>query len=136
MKKAIIFGGTTEGRKVADLLLEQKVSVVYCVATEYGKEPIVKRNGLDVRIGRMDSNEMRDLFGMENPDVVIDATHPFAEIVKKEIDNALFMTGKVPFVRIIRPTVESDFSNCTFFEDVSSCAKALEETSGNILLTT
>lgn len=136
MKKAIIFGGTTEGRKVADLLLEQKVSVVYCVATEYGKEPIVKRNGLDVRIGRMDSNEMRDLFGMENPDVVIDATHPFAEIVKKEIDNALFMTGKVPFVRIIRPTVESDFSNCTFFEDVSSCARALEETSGNILLTT
>ncbi len=136
MKKAIIFGGTTEGRKLSDLLLDQKVKVVYCVATEYGKEPIGDREGLDVRIGRMDSDEMRDLFGMENPDVVIDATHPFAEIVKKEIDNALFKAGAVPFVRVIRQSVEADLSNCTFFDDAKSCAKALENTSGNIFLTT
>ena len=136
MKKAIIFGGTTEGRKLSDLLLDQKVKVVYCVATEYGKEPIGDREGLDVRIGRMDSDEMRDLFGMENPDVVIDATHPFAEIVKKEIDNALFKAGAVPFVRVIRQSVEADLSNCTFFDDAKSCAKALQNTSGNIFLTT
>ena len=40
MKKAIIFGGTTEGRNLSDLLLNQKVKVVDCVATEFGKEPL------------------------------------------------------------------------------------------------
>lgn len=136
MKKAIIFGGTTEGRNLAKKLISAGVSVIYSVATEYGLEPVKGEKGLDVRIGRMDSNMMAGLFKEENPDVVIDATHPFAEIVKNQIDTALFLSQSIPFIRILRENSEIDYSGCTFFDDALECAKALENTEGNILLTT
>lgn len=136
MKKAIIFGGTTEGRMLAEKLSVAGVSVVYLVATEYGKEPVDESTGLQVRIGRMDSAQMAELIKAENPDVIIDATHPFAELVKKEIDTAIFLSPSTSFIRVIREGVEADYSNCTFFDDAQSCAKALEETTGNIFLTT
>lgn len=136
MKKAIVFGGTTEGRQLAEKLNLAKIAVVYCVATEYGKDMVLGDSGIDVRVGRLDGNQMRGLFEAENPDVIVDATHPFAEIVKKEIDSAVFSYKDTSFIRVCRDADEVDYTDCAFFEDVDSCEKALESTSGTIFLTT
>lgn len=136
MKKIIIFGGTTEGRQLAELLAHAGISVVYCVATEYGKETVFEDELIDVRIGRMDYRAMTRMFENEQPDVIVDGTHPFAEIVKKEIDNALFEYKQIPFFRVRRDEVDIDYSGCEFFDNTADCAKALENTEGNIFLTT
>lgn len=36
-KKILIFGGTTEGRKLTEYLAARKVRVHVCVATAYGR---------------------------------------------------------------------------------------------------
>ena len=136
MKKVIIFGGTTEGRKLAESLSDALVAVVYVVATDYGKQPIKESEFIQVKIGRMNADDMLLLFRQVSPDAVVDATHPFAKLVKEEIDTALFKYDMVPFFRVNRPDVEIDYTNCTFFDNASDCAKALKETSGNIFLTT
>lgn len=136
MKKVIIFGGTTEGRKLAETLEAAGVNCVYCVATEYGKEPVKESTSIKVHSGRLDSEGMVDLYEAEKPDAIVDATHPFAEIVKKEIETSLFKYQAVPFYRLARDEEQIDYSNCTFFDSVQECAKALKDTTGNIFLTT
>ena len=136
MKKVIIFGGTTEGRKLAEILEKEQVTVVYCVATEYGKQQLEPSAFIRVRTGRMDWQEMSSFFGEEKPDAIVDATHPFAQIVKSEIENAIFDYGDVSFFRVTRAEEDVDLSNCRFFESAEECANALVNTTGRIFLTT
>ena len=37
MYKVLLFGGTVEGRTVAEYLNENKIPAMVCVATEYGE---------------------------------------------------------------------------------------------------
>lgn len=136
MKKVIIFGGTTEGRQLAESLARAGVGSVYCAATEYGKQQIEQSDFIQPRIGRMDWQEMAKLFREVNPDAIVDATHPFAEVVKTEIENALFDYGNVPFFRVTRDEEDIDYSNCIFFDNAKACADALANTTGTIFLTT
>ncbi|MDC7277966.1 precorrin-6A reductase [Butyrivibrio fibrisolvens] len=136
MKKVIIFGGTTEGRKLAETLEAAEINCVYCVATEYGKEPVKESSYIKIHSGRLDAEGMVSLYESEKPDAIVDATHPFAEIVKKEIETSLFKYQAVRFLRLARDEEQIDYSNCTFFDSVQECAKALKETAGNIFLTT
>ena len=41
MTDIVLFGGTTEGRIIAELLQKKGVSTVVCVATEYGESLLV-----------------------------------------------------------------------------------------------
>ncbi len=136
MNKVIIFGGTTEGRQLAESLAAVSIDSIYCVATEYGKQPVEESKYIQIKTGRMDNKDMLGLFNEISPDAIIDATHPFAEIVKTEIDTAIFQYKDVPFFRISRKEAEVDYSNCTFFDSVKECVQALEKTDGTIFLTT
>ncbi len=137
MKKVIIFGGTTEGRRLAEYLAKAKVSVVYCVATEYGKQPVEESDFLRIHSGRMDAKEMTRLYETQIPDCVVDATHPFAELVKKEIENSLFEYKELPFFRLAREEEDNiDYSNSYFFDSLEECVGALKNTKGKIFLTT
>ncbi|SEK36211.1 precorrin-6Y C5,15-methyltransferase (decarboxylating) [Pseudobutyrivibrio ruminis] len=136
MKKVIIFGGTTEGRILAESLAHEQIGSVYCVATEYGKQQLESSEYIQVRSGRMDFKEMAKLFSEVNPDAIIDATHPFAEVVKQEIESAIFAYKDVPFFRVVRDEDNVDYSNCTFFDTTEECAAALERINGKIFLTT
>ncbi len=136
MNKVIIFGGTTEGRRLAQTLAKKEVFCVYCVATDYGKDPIEESEYIEVRTGRLDSTAMVEMFECEQPDGIIDATHPFATAVKTEIEDALFRYITVPFYRLLRAEDNVDVSGCTFFDSALDVARALENTTGKVFLTT
>ncbi len=137
MNKVIIFGGTTEGRRLAEILAKENILCIYCTATEYGKEPIRESACIFLHSGRMNSDEMCELYECERPYAVIDATHPFAEVVKREIETSLFKYRTVPFFRLSRGEEEAvDDSNCTYFDNAEDCAKELINTEGKIFLTT
>lgn len=136
MNRIIIFGGTTEGRKLATELAKLSVHCLYLVATDYGKMVTGDMPNVDVRIGRLDAEQMAELFRIEKPIAIVDATHPYAEIVKKEIEKARENFSCIPFFRLLRKEEQADFSGCKFFENAEECANALKETKGTVFLTT
>ncbi|MDO4383038.1 MAG: precorrin-6A reductase, partial [Eubacteriales bacterium] len=142
MSKVLIYGGTTEGRLLAESLAQGGIHCLVLVATEYGEQmlrPLEEglQNSVRVLQGRLTAEEMAALYGKEKPDVIVDATHPYAELVKKNIWESLEGYRKVPFFRVERKQeVLVERENARYFDTVSECVSALQKTTGNILLTT
>ena len=40
----VIFGGTTEGRQLAEFCEEEKIPAIVCVATDFGNESAERKN--------------------------------------------------------------------------------------------
>ena len=76
--KVLIFGGTTEGRVLADILRESGVPHEVSVATEYGKRIEAGSGECSIRTGRLSSAQIVKLLKSDEYLVVDDATHPFA----------------------------------------------------------
>ena len=136
MKKVLIYGGTTEGRVLAERLASLKINSVVSVATEYGEMVMNPSPYIEVRKGRLDTEQMRDLVSKGDFIAVIDATHPFAKEVTANIGASL-ENSDMPLIRILRD--EDDTENVEklrFFDSVTECAAALENEKGRIFLTT
>lgn len=135
MKKPIIFSGTTEGRQMSERLSAAGIDHIVCVATGYGELVMQKNPHADIRQGRLDAEGMQELIASEASSV-FDATHPYAAEVSENIRTACESTRR-GYVRILRAEPESgSVAGSRVFEDAASCAEALKETEGNILLTT
>lgn len=135
MKKPIIFSGTTEGRQMSEKLSAAGIDHIVCVATEYGELVMEKTPHADIRQGRLDAEGMQELISAEASSV-FDATHPYAEEVSENIRKACDSSHK-GYVRILRAEPGADRSGGSrMFDDAASCAEALKDTEGNILLTT
>ena len=134
MYKAIVFAGTTEGYALCDLLAENRVSVYACAATEYGGSLLQENEFLHVSAGRLKTEDMEELFRKENPEIVLDATHPYAAEVTKNIRTACESAG-VLYQRILRPEGEKN-SEAIYVESTEEAAAFLSGTEGNIFLTT
>ncbi len=90
-----------------------------------------------VRRGRMDRTEMAELIREGDFAAVVDATHPYAEAATENIRAA--MEGmEIPYFRLKRNTKEAEEpgGRIRYFDTARTCAQALAETEGNILLTT
>lgn len=110
-----LFGGTTEGRKIAEAIAEVNrewaahgdapscearepsglpICVEVYVATAYGASLLPAGPGITVHVGRLDAAEMRALFeDAPAPLLVIDATHPYAAVVSENILSACAAAG-------------------------------------------
>ena len=136
MKEVLIFAGTTEGRKLSDWLCEKKISNTVCVATEYGGLVLAENPFRKVKMGRMNVSEMQTMFLSGAYDMVIDATHPYATAVTENIRQAVEGCD-ISYYRLLREMDEEEtYDKITYFYDCRSCAEALTEVEGNILLTT
>ena len=109
MAAVVLFAGTTEGYELEQFLIRHRVPVCLCVATEYGTASA--RAGTEVRIrqGRLTAEEMTALLKEEDPVLVIDATHPYAEEATKNIQAAA-QNCKKEYIRVIREKRVSLFS--------------------------
>lgn len=132
-KPVLIFGGTSEGTRLAESLPKRGYEVTVSVATEYGA---LMLEGLDVRVetGRLDVDGMVQLMEKKNYLSVIDATHPYAAEVTENIKAAAVRAG-LPYQRLLRPT-EQEESGCLTVPTPQAAAETLLGRSGNILLTT
>lgn len=130
MKRILIFGGTTEGRELAQRLSEQGYPVTVSVATDLGAEELQSVQAT-VWTGRLDEEQMIQV--IPDYDLVIDATHPYAVEVTEHVRSACQTCG-IPLRRLLR--AESQTDGCI---RVDSCAQACDYLStrpGNVLLTT
>ena len=141
MAKVLIFAGTTEGRILAKRLKEQGCQDLVSVATDYGKE-LLEDVSVPIYTGRMDGKEMAEFIRRHSIDLVIDATHPYAKEVTKEILCACKETG-TERIRCLRQeellTAEEEEQLAPWIVHVSSAEEAaqwLKGKKGNVLLCT
>ena len=96
--KILIFGGTSEGRELAESCLQNGISTLVCVTTELGAKQLPQN--AQVTVGRLDAEDMAALISRGFP-LVIDATHPYAVEASANIRIACEKTG-VRLYRVIR----------------------------------
>lgn len=96
-----IFGGTSEGRLLAEFCQQQGIPAVVSVATEYGSQLLKEDAGLKVHIGRMERQEMCRWIKDNGFVHVVDATHPYAKEASENIKWACEAAG-IPYHRLVR----------------------------------
>ena len=127
--KLLLFGGTTEARK----LLEHGLPAIYSVVTDYGAKQADGECGAEVVTGRMDRDAIVKFIKERGVTCAIDATHPYAVEATANIKSACEITG-TPLMRVLREStpLSGDIIK------VSSCAEAAELLNSmdcNVLLT-
>jgi precorrin-6Y C5,15-methyltransferase (decarboxylating) len=135
------------------------------VATDYGEEVLKEEPCALAKVhkGRMTAEEMAAFLKEGGFTVVVDATHPYAQIVTENIKAAANASG-VRYLRLLREMGSSaggaeacanaaasgqsafaagaslgngpEMPEMRYFPTTADCAEGLRETEGNILLTT
>ena len=134
MSEIIVFAGTTEGCDISSFLAEHQIHVLACVATDYGSKSLKENEYLKIHAGRLTEPEMEELLQEKQPEMVLDATHPYAAEVTENIRTACANTGFV-YTRVLRE-VGSHQNQAVYVPDTQAAIEFLEGTKGNILLTT
>ncbi|XCP84444.1 precorrin-6A reductase [Roseburia hominis] len=167
-KQILIFAGTTEGRKLAEWFSKSfggkpsgvkepsdrppqegprekkpempvgENKVIVSTATEYGKVCLGDLEGVQILTGRLNVQEMETLLKEKIIDLVVDATHPFATEVTKNIKTAC-QRADVPYLRCLREKMDcltAENAGIVRVDSVEQAAKYLKTVGGNILITT
>ena len=116
MAELVIFAGTTEGRELSELAKELNIDTVCCVATDYGEELMEAGGSLRVHAGRLGPAEMASLIRQEDPVLVLNATHPYADVATDSIDLACREAG-AKCRRVLRE--KQPHTGCVEFETLS-----------------
>ena len=132
--KVIVFGGTTEGREAIPALLREGCEVTLSVATETGLEALLgglkskaegytrgvvykgekeagdtyDAGGVKVLVGRKEEEELKQL--LSEYEACIDATHPYAELITKNLKRACEVMG-TRYFRLLRRDINGKTLN-------------------------
>ena len=73
----VIFGGTTEGRELAEFCSRSWTSALVCVAAEPDESVTPELRCVTYRVGRLGREQMAELLTQTSPRIVVDATRPY-----------------------------------------------------------
>ncbi|MCD7825007.1 MAG: precorrin-6A reductase [Clostridiaceae bacterium] len=141
MGRIVLFGGTVEGRLLAQAFQKTQLEIHVCVATEYGATLLPEAENIYIHSGRMTEEQMVHFLTGIVPDVCLDATHPYAAAVTKNIAAACHKTGSA-YIRIQRgqgmlpDRSDGNEGRVLYLESIEEAAEYLNHTTGNILITT
>lgn len=99
--RVLIFGGTSEGRELAEYASAHRVPVLVSVVSEYGESMLEEDAYVRVRQGALGGGEMEALLCREMPKLVLDATHPYAKVVSEQVETLCVKLG-IPCKRVVR----------------------------------
>ncbi|MCR5316762.1 MAG: precorrin-6A reductase [Treponema sp.] len=135
MSKVFVFAGTTEGRKLFELLKKNNISCTVSVATDYGANLLSGNSRCKVLSGRMSKEEMLAAVKKSKCLCLVDATHPFAQAVTSQIKLVCAELG-VKYVRLLRDIDEQKdmADSLLFFDSVKSAAEYVKDRRGNVFV--
>ena len=88
----LLFGGTAESTEILEFLSQQNIPVTTSVVSDYGRH-LASKFGQNVVQGRMTADQMVAFIKENDVDEIIDASHPFADIVSQEAMKAANQAG-------------------------------------------
>ena len=122
MNRILIFGGTTEGRLLAEFCDKNGINAFVSVATGYGESLLHKSDCINIISGRKNAEEILSFILEKKIAMVVDATHPFAIEASKNIKEACGK-AKVKYLRVLRDSEKNacNSGNCygIYFDSVS-----------------
>ena len=129
-----LVAGTTEGRKLATALAAFPDMEIYVsVATAYGAALLPQLPQVKILQQRMDAGAMRKFLQEQKPELVLDATHPYATVVTQTLQQAC-QQEQVEYQRIVRP--QGQYAHCIMVDSFAEAVEVLSQTTGTIFLTT
>ncbi len=131
MVRAVIFGGTTEGRKLCESCAGHDIPVLYCAATADGARRAEALPNVKIHRGRLGAVEMQALLEKEKPALVVDATHPYAQEAGRNIRYAC-QNAEIPLLRVLRESIKEQ--GCTLFSSIDALLARLEREPGNVFV--
>ena len=135
----IIFGGTTEGRLLGEYASELKLPAFVSVATDYGEQLIKESEYLHILKKRMDEEAMNAFFESNDIRIIIDATHPFAKEVTKNIKNVAEKRN-LKYYRVVRENTGGERKwqegGVLWFNHLEDIIDYLNHNEGDIFVTT
>ena len=134
MHRALLFAGTTEGRRIAEGCREKDIELTVSVATAYGETLIDPAQNVHVVSGRKDADGIAALLRDTGAELVIDATHPYAAEVTKTLKTVCAQAG-VDYLRVLRREDHEDLTGCVWVDDTQGAVDYLNGTEGKVLLT-
>ena len=124
--------GPPRANALCEFLAENHVPVYACAATEYGGSLLKENEFLHVSAGRLKIEDMEELFRREAPEIVLDATHPYAAEVTKNIRSAC-ENENIRYQRVLRPEGEKN-REAIYVESTEKAAEFLSGTEGTFFL--
>jgi precorrin-2 dehydrogenase/sirohydrochlorin ferrochelatase/precorrin-6A/cobalt-precorrin-6A reductase len=129
----LIFGGTTESRKLAQTLADHYADVTLIVATDYAKNLFTEPINFNIIVQRLDETEMTRYLETHSFDYVVDATHPYADWATRNIHSSC-RNANVRYLRLVRSESNKN-SSITYFANPDDAVDLLNDETGNILFT-
>lgn len=149
MCRILIFGGTTEGRLLAEYCHQQEIEAYVSVVSGYGADLLPESEYLHVLSGRMAGEAMEGFMKRASIRAVFDATHPYAAEATRNIKEACSRAG-VSYLRITRESAAAEnpggdggkgsaaafASQVVYVHSVEEAVCYLKDREGDILVTT
>lgn len=133
--RVLLFGGTTEGRRIAEWLgTRNSCEVVVSSLTDYGASLVENLPNVVALSGRLVPEDMRELMASGGFTCVIDATHPYAVGVSASIAESAEACGLKRY-RVLREGEDPEGS-WTEVDSAHDAARYLAQGTGKVLLTT
>ena len=125
-----IIGGTSEAREIIDRIKDLHNYIV-TIATEGGKEFVDAENLI---VGRMDYDGMNGFVEKHNISLIVDLSHPYAEIVSQNARKAA-KNNNIDYIRYVRSKIDSTMKTI-YVDSYEDCYKYISNISGTIFFTT
>lgn len=149
MCRILIFGGTTEGRLLAEYCHQQEIEAYVSVVSGYGADLLPESEYLHVLSGRMAGEAMEGFMKRASIRAVFDATHPYAAEATRNIKEACGRAG-VSYLRVTRESAAAEnpggdsgkgpaaafASQVVYVHSVKEAVCYLKDREGDILVTT
>ena len=136
--KIFLLGGTKDSINIIEhVKMNYDAYILTTTTTEYGAR-LAKEGGSDDTIARpLLKDEIIEIIENENFDLLIDATHPFAEHIT-QTSSSIARELKIPYVRFERPTTNLenvDTSHINYVDSFDEAGKLIadEFNQGNVL---
>ena len=107
-----VFGGTTEGRRAAEVL--EEAGSTYYYSTKTGEQELALHHGVRID-GTMDGEAMRQFIHVHAIRLIVDAAHPFASVLHQTIVD-VSSDLQIPVIRYERIYPPHD-KNITWIDD-------------------
>ncbi|NLR92991.1 precorrin-6A reductase [Flammeovirga agarivorans] len=117
----LVFGGTTEGKRTIKVLEQRKMAFIYSTKTNVDVE---ESAFLNYRFGALDQAAMNLQISENNISMIIDAAHPFAEVLHQTVD-LVAKENQIPVVRFGRKPIDIKETKEVHWVDGYTQAQAL-----------
>lgn len=133
--KVMVMAGTSDAVKIISKLAElEDIEVIATTTTKYGGDLAVTAGANEIIVGRMGIHEIEDLITVNEIDILIDATHPFAVDASLNAVKSAKSSG-IMYIRFERPSIEIPDHEQVFevssFEEAAKKAIEIVKENGN-----